>query len=263
MELAERCGLGSLEAQAWAVVGLLELGIGHHDAAVEPLEQSAALCTDLGLLELGHWQWAPELVEARVLQGQPSAAEAPAELLEWHAQRCQRPIILAMSARCRALLGDDRDYEACFEEALRWHDLAGRPFELARTRLCFGRRLRHHRKTSDARRQLEAALSAFSTLGASPWASLTQRELEAAGTPARRTPSPRGAALTPQELLVAVTVAGGATNKEAAAELFLSVKTIEFYLSRIYMKLNVRSRTELANSVNRLGLGASPPAGGS
>jgi DNA-binding CsgD family transcriptional regulator len=96
---------------------------------------------------------------------------------------------------------------------------------------------------------LHQALSRFVTLGAEPWAEQARAELRATGeTPA---PSPGGSLmrLTPQELQVALVVAGGATNKEAGASLFISPKTVEFHLGHVYAKLGVRSRTELVPKV--------------
>ena len=94
---------------------------------------------------------------------------------------------------------------------------------------------------------LTAALERFDQLGAAPWVERCERELRACGLrPAKRADLTASSDLTPQERMVAHLVAGGATNREVAAELFLSVKTIEYHLSRIYRKLGVRSRTELA-----------------
>ena len=98
-------------------------------------------------------------------------------------------------------------------------------------------------------RQLNGALQVFDRLGAAPWAERARGELRASGQSVR-TPEQRAEdALTPQELQVAAIVAGGATNREAAAALFLSVKTIEFHLGHVYRKLGIRSRTELARVV--------------
>jgi DNA-binding NarL/FixJ family response regulator len=94
-----------------------------------------------------------------------------------------------------------------------------------------------------------AARRRFSGLGAAPWVAAAERELAAAGARAAVSRVPTGAVLTPREQTVAHVVARGATNREAAAELFLSVKTVEHHLSRAYAKLGVRSRTELARTL--------------
>jgi DNA-binding NarL/FixJ family response regulator len=119
------------------------------------------------------------------------------------------------------------------------------PFERARTQLCYGERLRRLRRRADARRHLHEALETFTRLGAQPWAERTRSELRATGSTVRRSTDalPK---LTPQELQVALVVARGATNHEAATTLFLSQKTIEYHLSNIYRKTQIRSRAELA-----------------
>ena len=120
-------------------------------------------------------------------------------------------------------------------------------FEIARTHLCQGERLRRAGRRTDARRALRLAIEEFERLGARPWTARAHSELLATGMHLRRS---RQASdpdqLTAHELQVALVVANGATNREAAAALFLSPKTIEFHLAHIYRKLGVRTRTELA-----------------
>ena len=115
------------------------------------------------------------------------------------------------------------------------------PFELARTRLAYGAKLRRARRAGDARRQLHEALARFEELGAVPWAEQAREELRASGGRRRA----RRQDLTPAELRVARVIARGATNREAAAELFVSPKTVDFHLRQAYRKLGVRNRTEL------------------
>jgi DNA-binding NarL/FixJ family response regulator len=111
--------------------------------------------------------------------------------------------------------------------------------------LAFGTRLHRARRRVDARRKLRAALKTFDRLRAEPWAERARAELRAAGAIKReRVGDPDE--LTAQEARVALAVARGATNREVAAELFLSPKTIEFHLGRVYRKLGIHSRTELA-----------------
>ena len=120
------------------------------------------------------------------------------------------------------------------------------PFELARTRLCYGQRLRRSGRRVDARAQLGDALVAFNGLRAVRWAERVERELAGSGQTSRRGAALDRDDLTPQELQIARTVGAGASNREAAADLFLSPKTIETHLSRIYRKLGIRSRSQLA-----------------
>ena len=120
------------------------------------------------------------------------------------------------------------------------------PFELARSELCWGERLRRDKKRAAARPHLERAAGIFERLGASAFADRAREELTRAG--ARPAPSARPAlgALTGQEVKIALLVAEGARNREIAGTLFLSVKTIEAHLHAIYRKLGIASRTQLA-----------------
>ena len=123
------------------------------------------------------------------------------------------------------------------------------PFERGRTELAYGERLRRAQKRTKARERLRTRASDLRRLGAEPWAERARTELRASGQSVRTPEQQVEDALTPQELQVAALVAGGATNREAAAALFLSVKTIEFHLGHVYRKLGIRSRTELARVV--------------
>jgi class 3 adenylate cyclase len=122
-------------------------------------------------------------------------------------------------------------------------------FERARTQLYFGERLRRNRRRVDARDQLRAALKAFDQLGAAPWAARAMAELQASGETARVRDDPYRQQLTPQELQVALTLAEGATTREAAARLYLSPKTVEYHLGHVYDKLEIRSREELRTAL--------------
>jgi ATP/maltotriose-dependent transcriptional regulator MalT len=242
-------GARAVEAHAHATAGLLELGLGHPDRAVPPLERARDLCTELGLLELAHWEWAPELCEAYVRLGRRADAEPIAELLDRHARRTDRAIAWALAAHCRGLLAPDDTFGQLFQTALSWHAQAGRPFDLARTQLCFGERLRRAKQRAKAREQLQAAWKTFSGLGARPWEERCRAEIAASGlrlAPAQQSPA---GLLTPQELQVALAVAAGATNREAARRLFIAPKTVEYHLRHIYDKLGT-CRQELADLLN-------------
>jgi ATP/maltotriose-dependent transcriptional regulator MalT len=249
---AAATGARAVEAHAHAINGLLELGLGHPDLAIPPLEQARHLCSELGLLELAYWEWAPELCEAYVRLGRRADAEPIAELLDWHARRTDRAIAWALATRCRGLLASDTAFEQLFDTALHWHAQTGRPFEYARTQLCFGERLRRVKQRAKARKQLQAAWKTFSDLGARPWGERCCAEIAASGlrlTPARQSPLDL---LTPQELQVALAVADGATNREAACRLFIAPKTVEYHLRHIYDKLDT-SRQELEHLLQPLG----------
>ena len=144
------------------------------------------------------------------------------------------------------------DYGSRFEAAMLQHGQTEAPFEAARALLCWGRRLRHDGQRIAARRHLRAALEGFRALGAGPWIETTERELSATGERLRRRGPGARDSLTTQEHQIARLVAAGASNKDVAAQLFLSAKTVEAHLTRIYRKLGVRSRTQLAARVSGL-----------
>ena len=193
-------------------------------------------------------QWAPDLVEAYVRAGRSKDAEGLVETFHRHALEVGRAWPLATAARCRGLLADEGEFASLFDDALA-HHVDGSPFEGARTELVYGERLRRARRRVEAREHLQAAAEAFDRLGAIPWSARARAELGATGA-SLRPPDPAARdELTPQELQVALIVAEGKTNREAAAALFLSTKTVEFHLHNAFRKLGVRSRTELARLV--------------
>ena len=159
---------------------------------------------------------------------------------------------LAAAARCRGLLANESTFAEAFEEALEHHERTPSPFERARTQLCYGERLRRAHKLRRAQTLLDAAIDTFGRLGAAPWTERGRRELAATGRTMSSPTEDSIRELTPHELQLALVVSRGATNKEATAALFISPKTVESHLHRIYLKLGLRSRTELAHRLARL-----------
>ena len=176
--------------------------------------------------------------------GRAAAAEAILASFE-SSELVSAPLPSALAARCRGLLARADRFEPHFDEALALHARVQSPFALARTRLCYGERLRRAGRRIDAREQLRAARETFERIGAEPWAERARGELRASGETLRRRDPFEAEELTPQELQIALQVADGKTNKEVGAALFLSHKTVEFHLSRVYRKLDTRSRAEL------------------
>src|SRR5262249_5229496 len=123
---------------------------------------------------------------------------------------------------------------------------AGRPFARARTELAYGQALRRARRPSQARGHLRAALDGFEQIGAAGWADRARAELRASGQTARRRDPSTLTQLTPQELQIARLAAAGAPNREIAAQLFVSPRTVEYHLYKVFPKLGVASRVELA-----------------
>ena len=229
-------------------LGMLEFREGDLTAAIRELEVCRDICQSSRFLDLGYWHWAPELIEAYVSAGANGAAQQALSELTLQAERTGRPILWAFSKRCEGLL--NRDYQA-FDEALVWHEQCQRPFDSARTLLCYGERLRRDRKRATARRYLQQAWRQFRALGADAWAERAEAELTAAGVQLTATgDSSVVGLLSPQELQVALAVVEGATNREVAAQLYLSPKTIEYHLKGIFRKLQVGSRAQLREALD-------------
>ncbi len=246
---ASQAGLAPMNVYGLAALGLLELGLGRTARAVEHLDEAARLCALFGQRDPSIVPFAPDRVEALVREGEPERAEAALAEFEAMAHRVRRAWPTAAAARCRGLLASDDDFEACFERAYIAHGASPSPFELGRTELCHGERLRRARRNREAREPLRAALERFEAIGAEPWAARARAQLRASGGAVGAARPAATRELTPQELEVALAVARGATNREVASALFVSPKTIEAHLSRIFRKLGVRSRTELAKLV--------------
>jgi DNA-binding CsgD family transcriptional regulator len=253
-------GVGAVTALSGSGLGLLELGLGRLEQALEELNQLARRTAEHGLREPGVIQWTPDLIETYVRLGLEEDAERTLVDFEHLALKTRRTWALAAAARCRGLLAADNEFETEFQRAFELHDTTPTPFERARTALCFGERLRRARRRSDAREPLRSALETFERLGAAPWSERARGELAASGETARPRDPYAPDRLTAQELQVAMLVARGATNKEAGAALFLSPKTIETHLGRVYRKLNLRSRTELAHLLGSQGDLTAAPA---
>lgn len=234
-------------AAAWGdwALALLDLGCGAAEAALGRFESAPERGTYHPLLAR---LYAPDQVEAAVRVGAPNRAREPAARFQEWAVATAQPWAAAVAARCRALLSEDRDAERLFADAVRLHDLGGRPFEYARTRLAYGEWLRRERRRVDARPHLGAALETFSELGAAPWAERARTELRATGAQVTAGADAAGpvSRLTAQELQVVRLAALGKTNREIAAQLFLSPRTVGYHLYKAYPKLGIGSRSELA-----------------
>ena len=230
---------------ATAALGLLDLSTGGAEEAAAVLAPLVEFARTEQIREPGLTRYATDRVEALVELGRVDEA---AELLDWYeanAERLGRRSALAASWRCRGLLAAAArridDALDAFGRALAEHDAVLLPFDRARTLLALGATLRRAKRKADARRALEEAIAAFDSLGAAAFAARARSELERIGG---RPPSKGG--LTPTERQIAELVAEGRSNKEVAAALFVSVKTVEANLSRMYAKLGIRSRAGLA-----------------
>jgi DNA-binding CsgD family transcriptional regulator len=234
-------GLGNRAAFNSCVLGLLELAIGRLEDAAASFETCAGWTEEVDV----HAPEAvpmPDLVETYVRLGRIDDARIALDRLRVGAM----PRFAAvLEARCAGLVAGEDEFERHFRRSLELHPANDDVFGRARTQLCFGERLRRAGRRVEAREQLRSALETFERLGATPWADRARGELRATGERLQRRKAHEAEELTPQELQIALRVAEGKSNKEVAAALFLSHKTIEFHLGRIYRKLDIHSRGEL------------------
>jgi DNA-binding CsgD family transcriptional regulator len=249
--IGEHLGIVAARSYGHAFLGRLALGLGHVDEAVRELEAAGRLIAQYGMREPNWTQDTPDLVEAYVRSGRVVDAETVVDAFTARSEETRSPWALATAARCRGLVADASTFREVFLEALYLHGSTPSPFERARTELCYGERLRRARRRREARDHLRDAYETFNRLGARGWAARAAAELAASGDDVRREDGNGVRELTPQELQLATLVVKGATNKEAAAALFISPKTVEAHLHRIYVKLGLRSRTELAHHLAR------------
>jgi DNA-binding CsgD family transcriptional regulator len=257
-ELAER-GLAQCEAQGdvafasinRATLGFLELSIGDNAAAAERLWPVAQRFLGSPAVELGlpHIMCMPDAVEALTGVGRLEDAEELLDAWEEAGERLGRLRVRATAVRCRALLAAARgDLDAALghaEAALEHHRDLPVPFEHARTSIVLGSIQRRLKQKAAARASLHGALESLERIGSRLWAERARAELARIGGRAR------SGGLTPTEGRVADLVAEGHSNKEVADALFVSVRTVEANLTRIYAKLGIRSRTELAGRRGR------------
>ncbi|MDQ6921095.1 MAG: AAA family ATPase [Candidatus Dormibacteraeota bacterium] len=251
LALTEQLGLDLFRVWALTALAELELGQGRISNALEPLLECQRVLDRLGLLD-ADLAPGPELVDAYLRLGRPDDARLAAERYYPLALEKGQPWSLARAARCQGLLADEDGFVDRFEEALRRHRQTPDTFEQARTELFYGERLRRARRRTASREQLRSAFRAFEQLGAVPWAERAAAELNATGESARRRDVSTLDLLTPQELQIAHALAEGRTTREAAAKLYLSPKTVEYHLRNVYSKLEIRSRDELREALQRL-----------
>jgi DNA-binding CsgD family transcriptional regulator len=238
---------GVMRCVAMWALGLLELGLGRPEEAFAALG-SVLPAENVLTHKIVSLFLIPDYIEAAARSERLDAAGAAFGAFEEWATAVGQPWALALVHHCRGLLASGEEAERALCEALALHPESLRPFEHARTQLALGETLRRLRRRRDAREHLRAAISAFHQLGAAPWEERAGAELRASGETARRREPGTLGDLTPQELQIARLVAGGARNRDVAAQLFLSPRTIDYHLRKVFMKLGISSRAELARS---------------
>jgi DNA-binding CsgD family transcriptional regulator len=184
-------------------------------------------------------------VEAAARSGRRHQIAEWADELASTADQTQMPWAAAAAAHAQALLATGTEAVSLFERALDAHADSSRRPDRARTQLAFGEYLRRSRRRIDAREHLKAALETFEDLGATRWAERARQELRASGETARRREPSTTADLTAQERHVATLVRQGLNNRDVAAQLFLSPRTVDFHLRNVFAKVGISSRAEL------------------
>jgi DNA-binding CsgD family transcriptional regulator/tetratricopeptide (TPR) repeat protein len=248
LRLALDRGLALAAGLATWALAQLDLAYGRWEEAVARV---VALEDQPYLRVISAW----DRVEAGVRGESPEVAERAVALLAEWARGAAPPWAAPVLADCRALTAAADVAEEHFEAAIDAIEGA-RPLDRARIHLHYGEHLRRERRRIDARAHLREAFDGFDRLGVEPWAERARRELRATGETARKRDVSPLAELTPQELQVARLVGEGATNNAVAAQLFVSPKTVEYHLRKVFAKLGIASRTELI----RLELGVGPEA---
>lgn len=242
---ADRTGLGRMRTRAEALLGSAAMMAGEWSVAAERYKSVHRDAVGSGLADPGLLAYQPNAVEVFLAVEDHQLAEEVVAELESLASRLGRTRIRAYAHRCRGLLdaasGRFEQALAELEHAVALNDELPLPLERARNLLALGRVQRRANRRREARVSLEQALAIFDDIGAPLWAERARDELRSVGG---RTRTDEG--LTPAEDRVALLVSRGLTNKEVAAELVVSVRAVEANLSRVYAKLGVRSRAELA-----------------
>ncbi|HEV3391808.1 MAG TPA: AAA family ATPase [Solirubrobacteraceae bacterium] len=219
---------------------VLHNALGHYDVALDNARHASAQDE----LHVSVWSL-PELVEAAARSGEPELAADALERLRERTQAAGTEWALGVHARSRALLSDGQVAEALYREAI---DRLGRcrvALDLARARLLYGEWLRRRGRRVDARQQLRSALASFAEMGAGAFAARAERELLATGETSRKRTIETTDDLTPHEARIARMARDGASNQDIATELFVSRKTVEYHLHKVFTKLGISTRQQL------------------
>ena len=239
---AEGRGEGIALTIAEFLSGGLYNGLGRYEAALAAVLPAERFYTE------GPAIWAlTELIEAAVRCGQPEPARRAFERVQETTRAAGTDWALGIEARLRALLSDGDDADELYAEAIRRLARTRIRVQLARTHLLYGEWLRRERRRLDAREELRTAYELFKDFGVEAFAERARRELEATGERPRRRSADTVDELTPQEAEIARLAAEGQSNREIAARLFITRSTVEYHLRKVFRKLDVKSRTQLAH----------------
>jgi DNA-binding CsgD family transcriptional regulator len=220
-------------------------GLGRYD---EAYAASADALEDP--YELWFWTWATvELIEAASRTGRGAEARTAFARLAESTAASGTAWAAAVENRCRALISEGSHAESLFTKAIDQLAPTDLRLDFARTQLLFGEWLRREGRPADAREQLRAAHEAFTEFGSASFAERARIELRATGERTRKKTPDSIERLTPQEARVAQLVAQGGTNAEIAAQMFISHSTVVYHLHKVFRKLGIKSRTQLARRI--------------
>jgi DNA-binding CsgD family transcriptional regulator len=223
------------------VAAILANGLGRYEQALAAARHASE---DTFTPHISMWALT-ELVEAAARSGNTEVAAGALERLAETTQAGGTDFGLGLEARCRALLSGGADADHLYREAIgRLSRTRLRP-ELARAHLLYGEWLRREGRRVDARGQLRAALDQFTSIGMEAFAERARRELIATGGKVRKRSAETRGELTPQEEQIARLARAGRTSPEIGAQLFLSARTVEWHLGKVFTKLGIGSRRDL------------------
>jgi DNA-binding CsgD family transcriptional regulator len=246
LENATARGEGRVLALAGYATAILNNGLGRYEAAIDGARRGS---------DDEDWGYAgrslPELVEAATRSGRPELAAAALPRLEERTRAAGTDWALGVLARTRALVSEGDVADTLYREAVERLERTRMRVELARARLLYGEWLRREHRRVDAREHLRAAHDAFSGSGAEAFAERARRELLATGETVSRQAAATRDVLTPQEDQIAVLAAEGQTNPEIGAQLFISPRTVEYHLRKVFTNLGISSRKELRAALAR------------
>jgi DNA-binding CsgD family transcriptional regulator len=254
IEESAASGQGAADSFARWAAAVLHNGLAHYKEAASAARQAAANPFD-------PWSalWAlPELVEAAVRLGDAELAQDAFDRLAVMTQPSGNDPALGIEARCRALLSDGVDADDLYREAIDRLGLTRLRPELARAHLLYGEWLRREGRRVEAREQLRTAHELLAAIGMGAFAERARRELIATGEKVRKRGVETRDQLTPQEEQIARLARDGCTNPEIAAQLFLSARTVEWHLGKVFGKLGVSSRRELTAALGQRGQDGQP-----
>ena len=237
-------GEGLAMASAEFATAVLHNGLGHYPAALAAAQQACEHD------ELGFGVWVlPELIEAGVRSGQDEIAAAALRQLSERTSLSGNPWARGIEARSRALMADGQAAEDLYQEAISQLSNSRMTVHLARAHLIYGEWLRRQNRRGDAREELRTAHQMLSSMGADGFAERAARELRATGERVRNRTTESPAQLTTRETQIAWLAADGMSNPDIAAQLFMSPRTVEYHLHKIFAKLNITSRKDLHHAL--------------